>query len=187
MSHALVGNIIVDNSDVVGATPVGAAPTTSSFFIFCLTPGWYGLGKDNRKTRWETFKFWNLVGLILEILRYSAHRGRVTYVLVSNLRHHWLRWWLGACSAPSHYLKNLVHWEHISVKGKFKHTNFYSRKWIWRYRLQNGGYLVWASGSTCWHAIRPRRAMLMSETIFETLDSYRNSRKSLDAWRLFWP
>ena len=30
-SRTLVGNIIVDNSDVVGASPVGAAPTTSSF------------------------------------------------------------------------------------------------------------------------------------------------------------
>ena len=29
ISHTLVGNKIVDNSDVVGASPVGAAPTTS--------------------------------------------------------------------------------------------------------------------------------------------------------------
>ena len=29
--HTLVGNEIVDHSDVVGASPVGAAPTTSSF------------------------------------------------------------------------------------------------------------------------------------------------------------
>ena len=29
--HILVGNKIVDHSDVVGASPVGAAPTTSSF------------------------------------------------------------------------------------------------------------------------------------------------------------
>ena len=29
--HTLVGNYIVDHSDVVGASPVGAAPTTSSF------------------------------------------------------------------------------------------------------------------------------------------------------------
>ena len=29
--HTLVGNMIVDHSDVVGASPVGAAPTTSSF------------------------------------------------------------------------------------------------------------------------------------------------------------
>ena len=31
ISRTLVGNIIVDNSDVVGASPVGAAPTTYSF------------------------------------------------------------------------------------------------------------------------------------------------------------
>ena len=31
ISRTLVGNINVDNSDVVGASPVGAAPTTSSF------------------------------------------------------------------------------------------------------------------------------------------------------------
>ena len=29
--RTLVGNEIVDNSDVVGASPVGAAPTTSPF------------------------------------------------------------------------------------------------------------------------------------------------------------
>ena len=33
ISHTLVGNSnkIVDHSDVVGASPIGAAPTTSSF------------------------------------------------------------------------------------------------------------------------------------------------------------
>ena len=31
ISRTLVCNKIVDNSDVVGASPVGAAPTTSSF------------------------------------------------------------------------------------------------------------------------------------------------------------
>ena len=31
ISSTLVGNNIVDHSDVVGASPVGAAPTTSSF------------------------------------------------------------------------------------------------------------------------------------------------------------
>ena len=31
ISRTLVGNNIVDNSDVVGASPVGAAPTTSPF------------------------------------------------------------------------------------------------------------------------------------------------------------
>ena len=31
ISRTFVGDRIVDNSDVVGASPVGAAPTTSSF------------------------------------------------------------------------------------------------------------------------------------------------------------
>ena len=31
ISRTLVGNKIVENSDVVGASPVGAAPTASSF------------------------------------------------------------------------------------------------------------------------------------------------------------
>ena len=31
ITRTLVGNKIVDNSDVVEASPVGAAPTTSSF------------------------------------------------------------------------------------------------------------------------------------------------------------
>ena len=31
ISRTLVGSKIVDNSNVVGASPVGAAPTTSSF------------------------------------------------------------------------------------------------------------------------------------------------------------
>ena len=36
ISHTLLGNKIIDNSDVVGASPVGAAPTTSSFSIWHL-------------------------------------------------------------------------------------------------------------------------------------------------------
>ena len=31
INHTLVGNELVDHTDVVGASPVGAAPTTSSF------------------------------------------------------------------------------------------------------------------------------------------------------------
>ena len=63
----LVVKKIVDHSDVVGTSPVGAAPTTSS--ILDLTPGFIGLGKDNCATRRETFKFGDLVRLIFEILR----------------------------------------------------------------------------------------------------------------------
>ena len=66
LRRTLVGNKIVDHSDVVRASPVGAAPTTSSFSTW--TPGFIGLGKDNCKVRQETLKFRDLVRLILEIL-----------------------------------------------------------------------------------------------------------------------
>ena len=39
-------------------------------FILDLTSGFIGLGKDNYKMRREIFKFWDLVCLILETLRY---------------------------------------------------------------------------------------------------------------------
>ena len=58
--HTLVDNKIVDHSDVVGASHVGAAPTIH------LHSQLNGLGKDNCKTRRETNKFWKLVWLILE-------------------------------------------------------------------------------------------------------------------------
>ena len=38
-------------------------------FTLDLTPGFNGFGKDNCKTRRETFKFWDLMRLILEDLR----------------------------------------------------------------------------------------------------------------------
>ena len=42
--RTLVGNKIVDHSDVVGASPVGAAPTTSSFST------WHLASRDSAKT-----------------------------------------------------------------------------------------------------------------------------------------
>ena len=36
ISYALVGNKIVDHSDVVGASPVGATPTTSSGLVIIV-------------------------------------------------------------------------------------------------------------------------------------------------------
>ena len=65
ISHTLVSDKFVGHSDVVGAPPVGAAPTTSSFST--STRGFNWLGKHNCKMRWETFKFWNLECLTLEI------------------------------------------------------------------------------------------------------------------------
>ena len=69
ISHNLVGNKIVDNLDVVGASPVGAAPTY--IFILDLTPGFSELCIDDCKTRQETFKFWDLMCLILEVWWYK--------------------------------------------------------------------------------------------------------------------
>ena len=43
-------------------------------FILDLTPGFNGFGKGNCKMRWEWFKFWYLVHLILEILQYFHWR-----------------------------------------------------------------------------------------------------------------
>ena len=71
-------------------------------FILHLTPGFNGLGKDNCKTRRDSFKFLDLVPLILEILRYVwlpateymirwwwplllTHWGRVTHICLVNL------------------------------------------------------------------------------------------------------
>ena len=75
-----MGNKIVDHSDVVGASPVGAA--FNHIFRFDLTPGFNGLGNDNCKMRRESFKFWGLVHLILEILQYFvwAMRRFINYV-----------------------------------------------------------------------------------------------------------
>ena len=66
--HTGIGNNIVDLSDVVVASPVGAAPTTSSF----STPGFNGLAKGNCKIRGQSLKFSDFVRLILEILLYLS-------------------------------------------------------------------------------------------------------------------
>ena len=58
--HTIVGNEIVDDTDVFGASPVGSAPTTSSFLSNRMR-------KHNSKTGQETFKFGDLVQLILEV------------------------------------------------------------------------------------------------------------------------
>ena len=64
ISCTLVGNKIVDYSDVVGALPVGTAPATSSFWTKHLAS--MNLGKDNVcMMRPETFRFWNLLNLII--------------------------------------------------------------------------------------------------------------------------
>ena len=60
ISRTLVGNKIVDHSDA-------CRRCSNCIFIHDLTLGFNGLGKDNFKSRRETFKFWDLVLLILEV------------------------------------------------------------------------------------------------------------------------
>ena len=57
----LVCDKIFDHSNVVGASPVA-----NYIFILDLTRGFNRLCTDSCKTREETFKFWDLVLLILE-------------------------------------------------------------------------------------------------------------------------
>ena len=77
----LVGNKIVDHSDVVGASPVGAAPTASSFSTWHLAP------RDSAKTaprQYENlFKCWDLVRLILETWRYVLFSFHVNQIIFS--------------------------------------------------------------------------------------------------------
>ena len=62
-----LGNKIVDHSDVVGASPVGAAPTTASFST------WHLASRDSAKTatrQYDIFLKVEIWCLILETLRY---------------------------------------------------------------------------------------------------------------------
>ena len=63
-----VGNKNVDNSDVVWS--IACRRCSNYIFILNLTPGFNGLSEDNCTRIQETFKFWDLVRLILEVLRY---------------------------------------------------------------------------------------------------------------------
>ena len=76
ISRNLVGNKFADNSDVVGA-----AACPNYIFILDLTPGFSALDKDNCKTRRETFKFWDLVCLILEIWGCTTNHMKRTLLL----------------------------------------------------------------------------------------------------------
>ena len=69
IGHTLIGNAIVGHSDVVGASPVGAASTANYIFILDLTHGYNRFHRDSSKTTRETFKFHDLMRLIWEIWR----------------------------------------------------------------------------------------------------------------------
>ena len=76
ISCTLVGNIIVDHSDVVGASPIGAAPNTSLFSTeYLASMDWT---KTTAKQDEKTFKFKDLVPLILEVWKYQVDVQGIT-------------------------------------------------------------------------------------------------------------
>ena len=89
------------------------------------------------------FKIINLQLLIISVYATICltHWGRVTHICVVDLGHHWFRYWLVACSAPSHYLNlcwNIVYWtfrhklQWIGIQSfSFKklHLQMSSAKW----------------------------------------------------------
>ena len=53
-------------------------------FVLNLTPGFNGLAKSNCKTRRQSLKFWDLVRLILETLRYK-YINRIVQVWIDDI------------------------------------------------------------------------------------------------------
>ena len=82
-------NEIVNHSDVVGASPVRCSWSVacwrcSNYIIIPnLTHGFNELGKDNFKARGETFMFWDLVHLVLEVWQYITILPATNVFLVS--------------------------------------------------------------------------------------------------------
>ena len=73
----------------------------------------------NNILKWIFLNEWKIVyfdsNLYLFPVVQLTHWGRVTHMYVDNLGHHWLRWWLVAWSAPSHYRnqgRNIANWTH---------------------------------------------------------------------------
>ena len=88
ISRSWVPNKLADHSDVDVVSHVGDAPTNSSFLD--LTTGFLRLKKVNCKKRRETFKFLDLVRLILDIWRYFTYMWLHTiifYFYGHRLRH----------------------------------------------------------------------------------------------------
>ena len=97
ISHTLVGTKIVDQSDVVGASPVGATPNTSSFSTYHLA-----LRDWTKTTARRDEKHLCLgIGCVL----YQRIDGRLfPGVQLTIIIQHWFRLWFRAKHTTSHYL-----------------------------------------------------------------------------------
>ena len=54
------------------------------------------------------------------MVRRLAHWGRVAHTCVRSLIHHWLRLWLAAYSAPSHYLNQCWNIDNWTLRNKLQ-------------------------------------------------------------------
>ena len=68
----------------------------------------------------------------------------MTHICISDQGHRLIRWWLVACSAPSHYLDHCWHFANLIFQWNVRcHSNynyFQSRECICKCRLQNTDY-----------------------------------------------
>ena len=114
VSCTLIGNKIVHHSDEVGAAPVAAAPTTSSFSMQHLAS--IDLGNNNCKTRQEIFKFW---GFGASYIRRNSKMLKTHFGIKQN--HHsnitWVSW----------HLKSLATWlfvqQHFQIARNIRLTS----------------------------------------------------------------
>ena len=132
ISHTLLGNRIVHHSDVVGASPVA-----NYIFILDLTYGFIGLGKGNCKTRWETFKFGDLVCRILEVSVHvkSKHNTKcISHGMYSNVTH-----W---CDTFVFYLCCIGRFVwHVIIQHGFSKINMANFHRLWRKLVSSCGRL----------------------------------------------
>ena len=112
-------------------------------FILNLIHGFNRLGKDNYKTRWETFKIWDLVCLLLEVWLYHSPSEWYLFTwliekkinILYNVFSHWLwpcqdkaymLWWafvyapnqwdmMLQCNVVPHWLGAFTKWSLIEV------------------------------------------------------------------------
>ena len=100
--RTLAGNKIVDHSDVVGASPVGAAPTTSSLSTYNTWLQYNGQMQLQDETK--TFMFGDWVRLILGELMVMSEKlstklivcmnpqAGTTWTIFITLTSEWARW-----------------------------------------------------------------------------------------------
>ena len=124
-------------------------------FILNLTPGFNGLSEDNCKRIQETFKFWDLVRLILEVLRYQQFPRKK--LIIHAIRSTWFTRnavEVGACMGIYPVLLFVlricltvplyIHMPHMALFSGAIHTAFLARQC---HGYSNVNCIVWSSFS----------------------------------------